>query len=786
MAVDRGVVDLIDYHVPDPLAFFYSPRNFPLGVRGADSRSLLIDPVTYALTDLQGGDEGANSKLEERKDFRPTAIFEPYLVTGGDGSAAVKFRLPDSLTTYRCTAVAVGREEFGIREEDLRVSAPLTAAAVLPRKLRWRDTGRVSLILTNLEKEAVEAEVSLETEKAGAGGLWDGALDVDGEGTKQVRVPPGASLEVPFRVAAVGAGEARLIFTLRSPRVNERIIKPLSVDRPVVLETLTTTGSLGGGSRNRPAGGDEDFVEEGVLLPSLAPEGTGSLAVSVSASRLAALKEAVRYLLEYPYGCLEQKTARLLPLISFGDHLEAFGLESPLGDVKKTIDKELAFLAKCQLPGGGFPYWPGGSAGDLFVSLRAAHIILLAKQKGYEVPAGISLQRIMIWLSGDPGARRLLAADPFLKGYCLWVRAMGGERMGSEISAFLKQGDEAGISGWSFAGLAALENGMKDLALSARDRVRRFIRPGTRTLDLTDSYERKGNYWGYEADRYALALMLYHALSPDDDMTTRLAASLIERQRRGVWTNTASSFWAVLAFGRVAGGEREEGAGFTAQVSLGGAPLLDSEFKSYGGLPVSGNWPFEALESLERDTLLPLRIRREGTGRLYYTASLRYGIPAELASPRDEGIGVFAETLDSGGRPLTEGTLVPGKTYTRRITVSSSRDRTYLALRAPVPSGAEIVDAAFVTSSTLPPPAEGEEDEEAYREWRERAPLRFVMDDEVRFHWDFFSAGRKEVEFRFRAVMPGVYPVPPAQAECMYEEEIFGRSAGELIIIEEE
>jgi uncharacterized protein YfaS (alpha-2-macroglobulin family) len=68
-------------------------------------------------------------------------------------------------------------------------------------------------------------------------------------------------------------------------------------------------------------------------------------------------------------------------------------------------------------------------------------------------------------------------------------------------------------------------------------------------------------------------------------------------------------------------------------------------------------------------------------------------------------------------------------------------------------------------------------------DWRGSPSMRFIMDDEARFHWDFFPAGKKEVEFRFRAVMPGVYPVPPAQAECMYEEEIFGRSAGELIVI---
>jgi uncharacterized protein YfaS (alpha-2-macroglobulin family) len=785
MAVDRGVVDLIDYHVPDPLAYFYNPAHFPLGVRGADSRSLLIDPVTYSLTDLQGGDDNEdNSKLEERKDFRPTAVFEPYLVTGADGTVEVKFGLPDSLTTYRCTAVAAGVDDFGIKEQDLKVSAPLTAVASLPRKLRWRDTGTVSLILTNLEKEAVQAGVFLEIDTVSTeNGLWDSTLELDDEPEKKLLLAPGTTAEVSFRVAAVGAGDARLVFTLSSPKVNERIVKTLSVDRPVIYETVTTIGNLGT---------DNPFIEEGVVLPSLVPEGTGSLSVTLAASRLALLKEAVRYLLDYPYGCIEQRTARLLPLIAFGDHLDAFDLETPVKDPRKMIQDQLEDLGKSQLANGAFPYWPGGQYASTYITLRVAHILALAKQKGYPLPGGIDTAQLLKYIALLESEDRWFAVDPFLKGYSLWVRAMYGERIGTEISTFLRRGDELGISGWSFAGLAAMELGQRDLAVSTRDRVRRFIRPGTRSLDLTDTYDRRGNYWGYDTDRYALALMLYHALSPGDDMTTRLAASLIERQRRGVWTNTASSFWALLAFGRVADAEQEEGAdqGFVSRVSLGGAALKETAFGGSGGTPSSQSWNFtEApVDGLERDVLLPLRIEREGAGRLYYTASLRYGIPAELAGPRDEGIGVFAETFDTEGNKIADGRLIPGKTYTRRITVSTSRDRTWLALRTPVPSGAEIIDAAFVTSSTVPPEAANDAAEDDYyrrSDW-EAPPVRFVMDDEIRFHWDFFKAGKKEVEFRFRAVMPGIYPTPPPQAECMYEEEIFGRGAGELIRITED
>jgi uncharacterized protein YfaS (alpha-2-macroglobulin family) len=235
-------------------------------------------------------------------------------------------------------------------------------------------------------------------------------------------------------------------------------------------------------------------------------------------------------------------------------------------------------------------------------------------------------------------------------------------------------------------------------------------------------------------------------------------------------------------------------AHLAASVSLGGAPLFSTEFKNYGGIQVSYNGAFsqEPILGLPRDTLLPLRIERSRPARLYYTASLRYGIPVELSGARDEGLSVFVETFDSEGKPVKAAgnsrfiQLQAGKTYTRRVTVSTSRDRTFVALRAPIPSGAEIIDSAFVTSSTVPPVAKNDDWDDGWRDpYRyQPPPVRFVMDDEARFHWDFFRAGRQQVEFRFRSVMPGIYPTPPAPADCMYDDEIFGRSAGELIRIE--
>jgi uncharacterized protein YfaS (alpha-2-macroglobulin family) len=222
----------------------------------------------------------------------------------------------------------------------------------------------------------------------------------------------------------------------------------------------------------------------------------------------------------------------------------------------------------------------------------------------------------------------------------------------------------------------------------------------------------------------------------------------------------------------------------TGQVSLSGSQLFSASFKGLGAKPVGRIFDFKEapLSSLPKDTALPLSVSRSGRGTLYYTASLRYAIPSEIQSFRDEGLGVFMTLYDADtGREVTNTALVSGKTYRARIRVSSGRDRTYVALRVPIPSGAEILDAAFAVTATYPEAGRQEPEEYGGQSW---VSHQAIMDNEVQYFWDFFRKGESTVQFLFRTARRGVYPTPPVQAECMYEPEIFGRSQGLLYTIE--
>ena len=146
---------------------------------------------------------------------------------------------------------------------------------------------------------------------------------------------------------------------------------------------------------------------------------------------------------------------------------------------------------------------------------------------------------------------------------------------------------------------------------------------------------------------------------------------------------------------------------------------------------------------------------------------------------RDEGIGIYTEIYDMAGREITGTRLKAGSTYLMKAHIVSSRHRQFVAARIPVPSGAEILDASFVTTPKYYSRKQSDGDD-YYR----ILPVQMIQGKEVRYIRDDFPPGGDEVEYLFRVTSRGIFPTPPAVAECMYEPEVFGRDEGRLFILE--
>ena len=147
-------------------------------------------------------------------------------------------------------------------------------------------------------------------------------------------------------------------------------------------------------------------------------------------------------------------------------------------------------------------------------------------------------------------------------------------------------------------------------------------------------------------------------------------------------------------------------------MKLGGTELARNRFKGFSRSPFLKQVTTKDLgsavaqsrgQSAPTGTLLPLTFGLAGQGTLYYTAELRYAMLASSVEPRDEGIGIATEIIDDTGAIVPGTDLALGKVYTMKVVFYSSQDRTYLALRAPFPSGAEPIDGSLLTSQIVKP-----------------------------------------------------------------------------------
>ena len=796
LAADRGVLDLLNYRVPDPVAHFFSPDRFPLGVIGSDSRSMLIDPVLFDVTSLAGGDAGKGDEAATvREDFNPLAVFEPALITDASGTVTLRFVFPDNLTTYRASVLAASDDRFGLREDELLVTQPIAVRAALPRRMRERDSVEAGVLITNTTGREQRVTVLVES---------DGPqLVVHGSDRRTVTVAPGVGTAVRFGIAAVQAGAGGLRFRIDSGDFRETLIAAIPVERPLVSEAVTAVGAV-----------REAAATETVVIPSFLPDGEGSLELQLGTSRASDLGPAIRSLLEGRPELLDQRMNALLPTVLFGTRIDGERL-----DGSPDPGEVLAAIAALQNRDGGIPWSDSSRAGTSspWATLRFAHLLSIAEARGI----GLGTER---WRGFDPAAlnRYLLSIanreqmPDFLRAYSLWILAERGIPVAPQHTLRareVEQQSNATVAMLALAGYALLDGRAGEPPATIRTDVERLVRTlsnrtriETRTIDLIEPFARR---FPFDSQVTALSLlqMVQLRAGADDETVQRIANTLAARRRHGYWVGGADTAWALLAGAALIDAEGAATADLSTTVELGGRSIHTSRIE--GMEMITGRFPFPEppLADLARNQPLSLRFQTEGSGTLFYAATLRYALPQEALLARDHGLSVVREVMDLDGNRVDPERLVAGRTYRMRVTLSSPARHTMVALSMPIPSGAELLDPGFAVTGGFRDAGgvmgERWERESAFgaqdtvvaegvlevgvlgARFSAFEPVRRAYDGELVLIYPELYAGRRTTEFLFRAVTPGIFPTPPATALAVYTPELFGRSAGTLFRIAE-
>ncbi len=312
---------------------------------------------------------GARPRL--RQNFRPVALWQGCVETAEDGSFRCPLTLPDTLTSYRVFALALGADgsTFGSATSEFLVNQELMLAAGTPFFMSVGDSLRLPLTITNNSEEA---------------GSWKVSFNGAGEPAAQsVQLAPHESRTLYFELTTPQEGDCVLSWTADGDRSGDAVEARFPVLYPAPLLREHHRCVL------RP-GKELDAAQ--LLAPELVSSTRGSLVLEYSTSPLLHLSGCLDYLLTYPHGCTEQTASALLPWL-YHRHLAPFCPQMARrseAEVQETVRRSTAALLARQQEDGGLSYWgstPGESHDSCaWASAYAALVLTLAEEQGYELP----------------------------------------------------------------------------------------------------------------------------------------------------------------------------------------------------------------------------------------------------------------------------------------------------------------------------------------------------------------------------------------------------------------
>jgi alpha-2-macroglobulin len=797
-AVDEGVLMLTGYKTPDPLPVFSAHRN--LSVAPVESRDDLARIVRLGRGPGEDkGDEGGGGGegLSTRQDFRTTAFFQPSVVTGADGKARVHFKLPDSLTTYRLMAVATSEtDRFGFGQESIVTSRPLMARPALPRFLRAGDAIQAGVILTSKNLPAENVEVKLEAK----------GVVVQGEAAQRVSLPANGSVEVRWSIGSPAAGKAELAFHARSSSARDDVTVKREVEVPASLEAVALYGDTETAIAERLGG-----------LNGMRTD-TGGLDLRVASTALVGLDSGVEALMEYPYGCTEQLTSKMVPLVALGDLSRDYGIKLP-ADTNAVADDTIAKILKAQRSDGAFGTWPDSPRGDTWLTAYALWALHLAKEHGRPVPEGV-LEGANRWLRDQIAACGLGSEKPSPKkrrehaerwecsdddvalssqAFVLDVLAMTGHPDAGYATRLFARREKMPLFARALLAHAMTVTKMRpedalELVRDAEAHARVTPAGATIAENLGDRY---APLLDSENRTTAIVLRTLVTVDPKHPLASRLAKGLLAARRGGAWRSTQENAWALLALDDYRKTQEKDVPDFDASVFFGDQQVLTAEFHGRSVKEKSASFSADKIFGRSGQSLA---FQVNGKGRLFYEARLRYARTELPKAPLDRGF--FVKKLVRSVRPeaLTDALRTIPQTSAAEANASdlvlvdllvvTPDPREQVVIDDPLPAGLEAVQANLATTArdlaVTEPGDEGDEgDIEEARDADERAAghtfqrswyHRELHDDRVLTFVDRMAAGMYHYRYLARATTPGRFVVPPTRAECMYEPETFGRT----------
>jgi alpha-2-macroglobulin len=764
IVANESVLQMTGYRVPDLVKTVYAEQ--PISTRLADNRDrVVLQPIASPVEKgwgYGGGFLAGAGDTRIRRNFQPMAFYNGAVNTDANGTATVKFKLPDDLTEWRVMAVATdGNLRFGNSSTTtFKTSKPLMANPLVPQFARRGD--KFDLGVSVLNNTGNRGELNIK------GDVTGGLQFTADRGTK-VQAESGMKA-YRFPVTATQLGDATVQFASQMGGAQDGFEIPLKVLPLDITEQVIEAGAT------------EQTAEMKLKVDPRMAIDIGGLEITLANSLMPAIAAPAQEVfaeVEFPF--LESAASRLSIVAS----LQSLKKRYPkiAGDLNLTQlgTQTLTQLKKLQKPDGGFAFFPRSESSSLWLTPYAAEAIAQAKAAGLPVEETL-VQNLKGYLSkalANPKEKESWCSDALCRAErrleVLQALANLGDRRSEFLADIYGQREKLHLTQQvQLARYLDQFADWKDEAKTLTNQVYKQIYQTGRNAKVNLP---QGWHWLYSNTlAQSEALQLAIARKANTEEVDRLLQGLLSLRRKGTWQNSydnATALRGLLAYSQ----RSPQPANFSAQANLAGKTLQTAEFRKDDTPPVTIQVSAADLPKAETD----LKLQKSGQGTLHYLVAYRYRLQGDQPG-RMNGLRVTRslrpanqeQILHSVGLQPAPALQVPaGQVYDIGLEIITDHPVDQVVITDPLPAGFEAVDNSFQTSTPYFQ-AKGDSWEMSFRELRRDRMVAYA---------DQLKAGVYTLHYLVRSVTPGTYQWEGAAAHLKYAPEEFGRSASSSLVV---
>lgn len=757
-AVDEGILQLTNYLTPNPYRFFYGKKK--LDVESFDLYNLILPEAEKVIDPSSPGGGYAETIAKENLNpisvnrVKPVSLYSGIVKLDETNSATIELDVPQFNGSLRLMAIASAGANFGSQQKKVLVRDPIVITSTYPRFAAGRDKFQVPVAVYNgtgrqgefTIKLKIDGPVRIIDQSENSHKIFVQNIYLANEEEKMVYFDLEAlntSGKVKFQLEVNGNGEI-------SKEETEIAVRP-SVPRT----RQTSGGKISGESISEENVSEENVSKEKIVDLNFDDnwlKGTGNYQLTISPFPVVQFSGSLKYLLNYPYGCAEQTTSRLFPLLFF-DQLAANAEPDLFSDESADyyIREGLFKLQTMQLDDGSFAYWPEGNYTNTWASLYVSHFMIEAQNAGYQIANNVYDK--MLKFVRQIGKKS--ADSPYElqnKVYALYVLSLAGMPDKSNM-AYIKNHQWSKLYEDSRVLLAAAY-----YYSGERDQMKKL-------LPFSFSYQKveaeTGGNFNSSIRRDAIILSVLADVEPTHSAIPVLIKRLSKTAKAGQWGTTQENAFAFMAIGKILQSKGQDR--FDGKVLLNNREI--GTFTDKKDLVIKD----------EINVNDQLNISFTGEGEAYYFLEVS-GIPlAQQIDEIDNGVKIRRIYLDKHGKPLDLSAVKQGEMIIAKITVESlSTDLKNVVVVDMLPAGLEIENPRLESRAKIA--------------WIDdyNSPIDYLdlRDDRLLLFTKIDSNKPFTFYYTLRAVTVGEFLLPPIKAECMYEPEIWSTgSAGNVQII---